>query len=72
MRQNELLRRWHVQVKCRLCPRDGGAEESLVTWIKMGSMFTHHQKSVILDTPGTNNQRQLTAFMGGIDLCDGR
>lgn len=62
-----------VQVKCRLCPRDSGGDESLVAWIKLGSMFTHHQKSVILDSQVEGeSQRRLIAFMGGIDLCDGR
>ena len=38
-------------------------------------MFTHHQKSVIVDAEGAGdgkNERRLLAFMGGIDLCDGR
>lgn len=61
------------QVKCRLCPRDSGTDESLVAWIKLGSMFTHHQKSVIVDGQAEGeSQRRLIAFMGGLDLCDGR
>ena len=60
-----------MQVKCRLCPRDSGQDESLVNWVKQGSMFTHHQKSVIMDA-NTPNGTQLVAFMGGLDLCDGR
>ena len=36
-------------------------------------MFTHHQKSVIIDAKLPNmEQRQLVAYMGGLDLCDGR
>lgn len=42
-----------------------------MNWLKQGSMFTHHQKSVIVDTK-TPNGVQLKAFMGGLDLCDGR
>ena len=62
-----------LQVRCRLCPRDSATDESLVAWIKQGSMFTHHQKSVIVDTQLPNLPgRQLLAFMGGLDLCDGR
>lgn len=37
-------------------------------------MFTHHQKAVILDSPRTDdsNKRELLAFVGGIDLTNGR
>jgi len=38
---------------------------------KMG--FTHHQKYIILDAPKANgNGRELFAFVGGIDLTEGR
>lgn len=37
----------------------------------VGTLFTHHQKCVLLDTASGNN-RKLTAFIGGLDLCDGR
>ncbi|KNC83520.1 hypothetical protein SARC_04224 [Sphaeroforma arctica JP610] len=32
---------------------------------------THHQKTVVCDAP-TRNQAKICAFVGGIDLCDGR
>jgi len=37
-------------------------------------IFTHHQKFVILDAerPGIEDQREPMAFMGGIDLTNGR
>lgn len=35
-------------------------------------MFTHHQKCVLVDTQAYGNNRKITAFLGGIDLCDGR
>lgn len=38
----------------------------------MGTLFTHHQKCVLLDTQSTGNNRKITAFIGGLDLCDGR
>lgn len=38
----------------------------------VGTMFTHHQKCVIVDTQAPGNNRKITAFIGGIDLCDGR
>uniref|UniRef100_A0A6N2N7G2 phospholipase D n=1 Tax=Salix viminalis TaxID=40686 RepID=A0A6N2N7G2_SALVM len=38
----------------------------------VGTMFTHHQKCVLVDTQANGNNRKITAFIGGIDLCDGR
>jgi hypothetical protein len=38
----------------------------------VGTMFTHHQKCVLVDTQASGNNRKITAFIGGIDLCDGR
>ena len=36
--------------------------------------FTHHQKCVIIDAPleGDVNRRKIAAFVGGVDLTDGR
>lgn len=38
----------------------------------VGTLFTHHQKCVIVDTPASGNSRKISAFIGGLDLCDGR
>lgn len=38
----------------------------------VGTIFTHHQKCVLVDTQASGNNRKITAFIGGIDLCDGR
>ncbi|RVX04683.1 Phospholipase D delta [Vitis vinifera] len=38
----------------------------------VGTLFTHHQKCVLLDTQAPGNNRKITAFIGGLDLCDGR
>lgn len=38
----------------------------------VGTLFTHHQKCVLLDTQASGNNRKITAFIGGLDLCDGR
>jgi hypothetical protein len=38
----------------------------------VGTLFTHHQKCVIVDTQASGNHRKITAFIGGLDLCDGR
>ncbi|KAF7829008.1 Phospholipase D delta [Senna tora] len=43
---------------------------SLLTVV--GTVFTHHQKCVIVDTQASGNDRKITAFLGGLDLCDGR
>lgn len=38
----------------------------------VGTLYTHHQKCVIVDTQAHRNNRKLSAFIGGLDLCDGR
>lgn len=38
----------------------------------VGNLFTHHQKCVLVDTQASRNKRKITAFIGGLDLCDGR
>ncbi|KAL4310883.1 hypothetical protein GQ457_01G008940 [Hibiscus cannabinus] len=38
----------------------------------VGTLFTHHQKCVIVDTQASGNNRKITSFIGGLDLCDGR
>jgi phospholipase D1/2 len=38
----------------------------------VGGLFTHHQKCVLVDTQAGGNDRKITAFLGGLDLCDGR
>ena len=38
----------------------------------MGTIYTHHQKTVIVDTDAGGSKRKILAFLGGLDLCDGR
>ncbi|WMV27783.1 hypothetical protein MTR67_021168 [Solanum verrucosum] len=38
----------------------------------VGTLYTHHQKCVIVDTQASGNNRKVSAFIGGLDLCDGR
>jgi hypothetical protein len=38
----------------------------------VGTLFSHHQKCVILDTQSSGNNRKITSFIGGLDLCNGR
>ncbi|CAI0382402.1 unnamed protein product [Linum tenue] len=45
-------------------------KHSLVSVV--GTLFTHHQKCVIVDSQASGNNRKITAFLGGLDLCDGR
>lgn len=39
---------------------------------EVGTIYTHHQKTVIVDADAGNNKRKIIAFVGGLDLCDGR
>lgn len=38
----------------------------------MGTIYTHHQKSVIVDADAGNYKRKIIAFIGGLDLTTGR
>ncbi|OIV98260.1 hypothetical protein TanjilG_14849 [Lupinus angustifolius] len=64
------------QVHCLLCPRNPDNEESIVEDLEVATMFTHHQKIVVVDgeMPSGNSEsrRRILSFIGGIDLCDGR
>ncbi|KAI3966409.1 hypothetical protein MKW92_037897 [Papaver armeniacum] len=63
------------KVICRLCPR---LHNDFPTF------FAHHQKTIIVDTQANflsakfgnkyinSSSRELTSFIGGVDLCDGR
>lgn len=62
----------HSSVICVLAARYGSSKISFLKQQIVGTAFTHHQKCVILDTQASGNNRKLTAFLGGIDLCDGR
>ncbi len=118
-------------VKCVLCPRQGGTEDSIMQVGALGcdldcrlfycqldgcsvslcwgapsptvslskmlipptppsstqaftrNSFTHHQKTILVDAPpprsvprsahpDVRNKRHVVAFIGGLDLCDGR
>lgn len=39
---------------------------------EVGVIYTHHQKTVIVDADAGNNRRKIISFVGGLDLCDGR
>nr|GMD56444.1 phospholipase D delta-like [Ipomoea batatas] len=59
-------------VICVLSPRYPSSKLSYMKQHVVGSMFTHHQKCVLVDTQASGNNRKITAFLGGLDLCDGR
>ncbi|EEF50442.1 phospholipase d beta, putative [Ricinus communis] len=62
----------HSSVQVLLCPRIAGKRHSWVKQREVGTIYTHHQKTVIVDADAGNNRRKIVAFVGGLDLCDGR
>ncbi|KAG6399261.1 hypothetical protein SASPL_140737 [Salvia splendens] len=61
----------HSSVQVLLCPRSAGKG----SWAKKqetGTIYTHHQKSVIVDADAGQNRRKIVSFVGGLDLCKGR
>ncbi|KAL3845358.1 hypothetical protein ACJIZ3_002761 [Penstemon smallii] len=62
----------HSSVTCVLSPRYASSKLSLFKQQVVGTLYTHHQKCVIVDTQGHGNNRKITSFIGGLDLCDGR
>ncbi|VFQ94375.1 unnamed protein product [Cuscuta campestris] len=62
----------HSAVTCLLSPRYASSKLSLIKKQVVGSLYTHHQKCVIVDTQDKGNKRKITSFIGGLDLCDGR
>uniref|UniRef100_A0A0D9VNR8 Phospholipase D n=1 Tax=Leersia perrieri TaxID=77586 RepID=A0A0D9VNR8_9ORYZ len=62
----------HSSVQIQLCPRSAGKRHSWVKQQETGTIFTHHQKTVIVDADAGNHKRKIVAFVGGLDLCGGR
>ncbi|KAM7474594.1 hypothetical protein LguiB_021837 [Lonicera macranthoides] len=62
----------HSSVHCVICPRYASGKLSIFKQQVVGTLFTHHQKCVLVDSPATGNKSKITAFIGGLDLCDGR
>ncbi|ONK64306.1 uncharacterized protein A4U43_C07F24320 [Asparagus officinalis] len=62
----------HSSVICVLSPRYASNKLSIFKQRVVGTLFTHHQKCVLVDTQAYRNNRKITAFIGGLDLCDGR
>ncbi|KAF5185732.1 Phospholipase d beta [Thalictrum thalictroides] len=62
----------HSSVQVILTPRSAGKRHSWAKQQETGTIYTHHQKSVIVDADAGRNMRKIIAFVGGLDLCDGR
>ncbi|KAM7256873.1 hypothetical protein ACFE04_012614 [Oxalis oulophora] len=62
----------HSSVTCILSPRYASNKLGLLKQQLVGTIFTHHQKCVLVDTQASGNNRKITAFIGGLDLTDGR
>ncbi|KAF2312920.1 hypothetical protein GH714_042432 [Hevea brasiliensis] len=65
----------NTKVHCVLCPRSPDNRKSIVKDIEISTVFTHHQKTVVVDSGlpnGEMQRRRIVSFIGGIDLCDGR
>lgn len=64
-----------TRVHCVLCPRNPDNGRSLFQGMEIATIFTHHQKIVVVDSEasgGESGKRRIVSFIGGIDLCDGR
>ncbi|KAJ8768289.1 hypothetical protein K2173_021229 [Erythroxylum novogranatense] len=65
----------NTKVHCVLCPRDPDDYSTIVQDIEISTIFTHHQKTLMVDAElpnGESELRRIVSFIGGIDLCDGR
>jgi phospholipase D1/2 len=62
-----------TRVKARFMSMVGGETNTLLQDQNKKMAFTHHQKFIIMDAPKVDGQgRELFAFIGGIDLTEGR
>eukprot|EP00475_Leptophrys_vorax_P010816 TRINITY_DN1738_c0_g1_i1.p1 TRINITY_DN1738_c0_g1~~TRINITY_DN1738_c0_g1_i1.p1 ORF type:complete len:823 (-),score=224.71 TRINITY_DN1738_c0_g1_i1:24-2492(-) len=58
-----------TKVICKLAPRVADSEkQSLVQQGAVSALFSHHQKTIVAD----GGKLGVTAFVGGLDLTDGR
>lgn len=63
------------EVNCILCPRNPDDGGSFIQDLQISTMFTHHQKIIVVDSElpnGDSQRRRVVSFVGGLDLCDGR
>ncbi|QHO25352.1 Phospholipase D beta [Arachis hypogaea] len=62
----------HSSVQVQLCSRNAGKRHSWAKQKEIEAIYTHHQKTVMVDAAAGNGKRKIIAFVGGLDLCDGR
>ncbi|KAI5019709.1 hypothetical protein ZWY2020_044597 [Hordeum vulgare] len=62
----------HSSVQILLCPRSARKSHSWVKQKETGNIYSHHQKTVIMDADAGGNRRKIISFVGGLDLCGGR
>lgn len=56
-----------------VCIASSSADESfLMDEQEVGTIYTHHQKTVIVDADAGQNRRKIVSFVGGLDVCNGR
>eukprot|EP00898_Chlorokybus_atmophyticus_P002194 jgi/Chlat1/2976/Chrsp2S00364 len=58
-------------VECVLVSRLG-PDDNFAQAETTGFLFSHHQKTIMADNPAEDGRKRLVAFVGGLDLCDGR
>ena len=62
-----------TKVNARFMSMAGGETNTILEGMNKTMAFTHHQKFIIVDAPKANGKgRELLAFVGGIDLTEGR
>ncbi|CAO2816948.1 unnamed protein product [Amaranthus hypochondriacus] len=63
----------NTNVRCFKCPRKSDQQRSIIHGVKVDTVLTHHQKTIVVDyeSPGSH-KRRIMSFLGGIDLCGGR
>eukprot|EP00245_Coleochaete_scutata_P013408 TRINITY_DN543_c1_g4_i4.p1 TRINITY_DN543_c1_g4~~TRINITY_DN543_c1_g4_i4.p1 ORF type:complete len:819 (-),score=153.50 TRINITY_DN543_c1_g4_i4:387-2843(-) len=64
----------HSAVRCHLAGRYADSKLSFFRQHLVGTFYTHHQKMMACDAPAEKpgQERQIVAFLGGIDLTSGR
>ncbi|XP_050229628.1 phospholipase D beta 1-like [Mercurialis annua] len=62
----------HSSVKVLLCPRSAGEGHNFMRKREVGTIYTHHQKTVTVDADAGDHKRKIIAFVGGLDICKGR
>ncbi|GLT34764.1 hypothetical protein SLA2020_092620 [Shorea laevis] len=59
-------------ITCCLVGRQASKSFTRVERFLTGTIFSNHQKFVLVDTQAAGSRRRITAFLGGLDLCHGR